>query len=139
MSARFALFLPAVLFLSIPAVADEVPTFDVKPSCEAAAEAAGAQEGRLQSCIQSEQQARQQLVQQWTQFRASDRALCSKTASAGGMATYTELITCLEMARDTEQPKHSESDVAPSSVPAISGAHHQPTPESIDHSEQQTK
>ena len=77
---------------------DGVPDFDVTPSCRT-----GVKEGvrnDIQTCIDSEKNARAQPVKQWSDFLAADRTLCTKASSMGGSATYTELITCLEMRRD---------------------------------------
>ncbi|HWM46331.1 MAG TPA: hypothetical protein VNR11_05390 [Xanthobacteraceae bacterium] len=109
-------------------VADDVPTFNVEPSCRAAASVAGATQDRLQTCMASEERARDQAKQQWSAASAADRSLCSRTAQAGGIPTYTELLTCLEMARDTRSPPTVES-LAPVTEPATSGmAHRQPRP-----------
>jgi hypothetical protein len=47
---------------------------------------------------------RKKLVQEWPTFMAGDKAECTSESSAGGVPSYTELLTCLEMARDAEKP-----------------------------------
>ncbi len=84
------------------ATAAEPPVFDVTPSCKAAAAASSNQE-RLQGCLDSEQRAREQIVKEWSNFTPATRAECLKASSIGGEATYTELITCLEMTRDVKK------------------------------------
>lgn len=96
------------------AASQEPPTFDVNPSCRAAADASGGHD-RLQGCITSEQNARNQLVKEWTQFPPASRDLCVKSATAGGEPTYTELITCLEMERDAKL-KPADVKVEPAST-----------------------
>jgi len=55
-------------------------------------------------CVDAENQAHQQLLKQWAQFPAADRAMCAGVSKAGTVdPVYTELITCLEMARDSKQ------------------------------------
>jgi hypothetical protein len=50
-----------------------------------------------------ENQARQQLLREWSQFAFADRAMCVGVSGAGSVnPVYTELMTCLEMARDSE-------------------------------------
>jgi len=115
------MFIPFVIPVAatlILTAADQVPTFDVTPSCRAAAEASGGQD-RLQTCVQSEQNARDELVRTWSQYSTSDRSLCSQPAGVGGEPTYTELITCLEMARDTRNPPNRAAESA--SSPTTSG------------------
>jgi hypothetical protein len=120
-----ALPIAAQLFVT---VADTVPTFDVTPSCRAAASVTGASQDRLQTCMQSEQRARDLIVKHWDQFTAADRRNCALTASVGGSPTYTEMVTCLEMARDTRNPPQTET-LAPMQGPSTSGmVHRQPRP-----------
>ena len=61
-------------------------------------------------CVENEKQAREQLVHEWSQFRAADRAMCTGVSRSGSVdPVYTELITCLEMARDNHGDKRSTS------------------------------
>ena len=99
----FALALATHLVI---AVADSVPILDVTPSCRGAAAAAHATEtkDRMQACLDSEQRSRGQLAKQWSDFAPADRIYCvnmQKTFEP----TYTELLTCLEMARDVKKAK----------------------------------
>src|ERR1700710_2049284 len=64
------------------------PTFDVNPSCKAAAAASGGQD-RLQGCLDSEKNARAQLVKEWDQFSPAIRETCFKASTGGGEPTYT--------------------------------------------------
>ena len=55
-------------------------------------------------CEEAEQQAHDELATEWSQFAAADRAMCVGMSGAGSVnPVYTELMTCLEMARDSEQ------------------------------------
>ena len=94
----------ANLFLAVPialhliaAASGGVPTLDVRPSCLAAAKAEIATTDRLQTCMADEQSAHDQLVKTWTKFNDADRAACVATMM-DFEPTYTELLTCLEMA-----------------------------------------
>jgi hypothetical protein len=93
---------PFALHAAAAFAADTPPDFNVEPSCRAAATAAHNQK-RLQGCLDSERRARDQLVKEWTDFTAATRSQCLKAASVGGEATYTELLTCLEMTRDVKK------------------------------------
>lgn len=93
----FQLFTPA---------ADNVPVLNVEPVCQGIAVQGGssfqdpAVGKEKQDCIRSENEVRQDLVKQWSSFSAADRAACVSEATMGGDSSYTELLTCLEMARD---------------------------------------
>jgi len=84
------------------AAVDGVPNFNVDPSCQAAAQQAAAADS-ITVCRNSEQRARDEIARQWRQLNAADKAQCVPAAAAGGNPTYTELLTCLEMARDIRQ------------------------------------
>ena len=47
----------------------------------------------------------------WKSFDASDRTHCTSELTMGGESSYTELFTCLEMARDVRK-LHEETAVA---------------------------
>jgi hypothetical protein len=86
----------------ILAAADRVPTFNVEPDCRAAsAESIGPSQD-VQACLRDENDARDTLVKTWSNFTPADRTSCSNLARLGGAPTYTELLTCLEMARDAK-------------------------------------
>jgi hypothetical protein len=76
-----------------------LPTFNVEPSCRAAAVRA-AEPAYVQVCLRKEQEARETIAQQWSQFTSADRAQCMPAGASGGRRTYTDVLTCLEMARD---------------------------------------
>ena len=86
------------------AAADAPPTYDIDPSCQAAAKRSTTA-NYLEACRQSEARARQQLIEKWPQFSAKDRAECVPASKLGGTPTYSELITCLEMTKDAENLK----------------------------------
>jgi hypothetical protein len=54
----------------------------------------------LKNCVSSEQEVRNQLAKVWSTFHPADKGHCVRLAQTGGESSYTELITCLEMARD---------------------------------------
>ena len=55
----------------------------------------------LATCMRDEQQARQKLSTEWETFPHADRTQCTALArlGGGGLQSYVELITCLEMAK----------------------------------------
>ena len=132
----------------LPARSDEIPTLDVRPVCRGIASQSadpgvgqGAQAETFQRCMESEQAVREQLKKEWPAFSAADKRHCATLAKTGGELSNTELLTCLEMARDvrvlrsaaaaplgadTTQPASSPS--MPTVQPAPVGPASQPTP-----------
>jgi hypothetical protein len=84
------------------AIADDVPTFDVRKNCKADVQAYPTA-GNVEGCLRDEQNARTTLVSQWSQFAPDSRARCTKMVNdiAGGQS-YVELLTCLQMAKDVK-------------------------------------
>ena len=96
---------------------DRVPNLDVEPVCRGIAEQGGATlheplmahapkpetVDTKRDCVNSEQRIRNQLTTAWERFDAADRAHCISESEMGGQSSYTELITCLEMARDVRK------------------------------------
>jgi len=137
------MILPAALALGaqlmIP-VTDSVPNLNVEQTCEGIAQQGGvtfhdpaiAQEKK--ECLDSEQAIRDQLSKQWSTFSAADRSACVRESTMGGDSSYTELLTCLEMARDVReletQNGASETPVAPAGPAGAPYApHRQPRPQ----------
>ena len=81
---------------------DAVPTFDVEPSCRAAAQQAPVPD-YISACRRTEEKAREDVARQWPQVSDADKTECVPMARPGAKATYTELLTCLDMARDARQ------------------------------------
>jgi hypothetical protein len=106
--------LPAILVSATVLVADQVPNLNVTPSCRASADGILGVKQDIESCLQSENAARDQLAQQWSKFAPADRDSCTRLTTLGGTGgTYTELITCLEMKRDSSQlPKDPKDNAA---------------------------
>jgi hypothetical protein len=97
-------------------VADSVPTLNVEPVCRGIAQQGGAT-GRdaatkqeQETCIKSEQAMRDELVKQWSTFSPTDRTSCVNESRMGGESSYTELLTCLEMARDVRKMRTEPQD-----------------------------
>src|SRR5262245_40605651 len=85
-------------------VQNAVPNIDAARSCRAeAATGLGLYQQDYQTCVKSEQAVREQLNKDWSSFSTSDRNTCRDMTVMGGQATYTELLTCLEMMRDARR------------------------------------
>ncbi len=116
-------------YLMMP-VADSVPQLNVEQVCEGIAQQGGvtfhdpaiAQEKK--NCLASEQAIRDDLAKQWSSFSAADRTHCVNESVMGGDSSYTELLTCLEMARDVRTMRNEQQQGAPSGAnqaPATGG------------------
>jgi hypothetical protein len=103
------------LLIAVPqsASADDVPVLDVDQVCRGIAQHAAAPGERggpdlsLAQCISSEQAIRQRLARQWSTFAPADRTECVGEATAGGESSYTDLLTCLQMARQVRNYRWS--------------------------------
>ena len=109
------------LSLGAPAFAAEpgVPRLDVGPTCRPLNASDKSIQIDTERCLKTEQETREQLVRQWADFPPADRALCIQTATLTSMASYVDLITCLEMKRDVAKlPADRGLRTRPSSLPA---------------------
>jgi hypothetical protein len=95
----------------LPAQSDEFPVLDVQPLCRGiisqgdAPLQAGDQSVTMDQCLQAERVDRETMIKEWPQFSAADRGHCVAEATMGGESSYTDLLTCLEMARDVKMMK----------------------------------
>lgn len=85
----------------------EIPSLDVTPVCRGIASQSadpgvgqGSQDQTYRQCIETEQVTREQIEKEWPAFSAADKRHCVVLATTGGESSNTELLTCLEMARD---------------------------------------
>ena len=113
----------AALGVSVsPARSDQYPTLNTTQVCHGITEQsdleAGLRQTSFDQCMQAEQADRETMIKEWSTFTADERVHCVAETTMGGESSYTELITCLEMARDVRQ-LHSQGNS--SSAPAQSG------------------
>ena len=128
---------PALLLgasLLVPVV-DRVPSLNVEQVCDGIAQQGGVSfhdpniAVEKKNCLDSEHATRDELVKQWSSFSTADKSACTNEATMGGDSSYTELLTCLEMARDVRQ-LHSQgnnSSAPTQQVPPAPVGHRQPT------------
>ena len=84
------------------AVADEVPTYDVRKSCKVDLQSYSTAQTNS-GCLADEQNARATLVTQWSQYTPESRSRCSSmVGNVAGPQSYVELLTCLQMAKDVK-------------------------------------
>jgi hypothetical protein len=83
-----------------------VPVLNVDQVCQGIAQQGGvtfhdsAVTDEKKNCLDSEKATRDELVKQWSTFAPPDKTACTNESRMGGDSSYTELLTCLEMARD---------------------------------------
>jgi hypothetical protein len=108
-AALFAVVFTVITIAAVgPSIAlDEIPTLDVRPVCRGIALQAAdpgvgqsSQADTLQRCLETEKEIHEQLKKRWGEFSAADKRHCVTLAKTGGESSNTELLTCLEMARD---------------------------------------
>jgi hypothetical protein len=118
----------SVLLTTLPAAAaGNVPELNIEQVCRGIAEQGGvtfrdpAIAVEKKSCLDSEKSVREQLIKEWSNFTESDKTSCVTEARMGGDSSYTELLTCLEMARDVRalRAQHEAPD-SPDQQPAVS-------------------
>jgi hypothetical protein len=88
--------------------ADRVPNFNVEPVCRDVASRVAPIGGTMEACMRDEQTARDQMVREWPQFAPADKSHCLQLSTLGGNPTYTELLTCLELAREARNAKDTD-------------------------------
>src|SRR6516225_8769297 len=116
MSSYFALFIAIGMIMSISSArSDDIPTLDVRPVCRGIASQSelevGLQQTNFEQCLQSEQAVREELKKGWSTFSTADKTHCVALAKTGGESSYTELITCMEMARDVRK-LHRQANIS---------------------------
>ena len=94
-------------------VSSTVPSFDMARECRF--EAGSTVD--FDCCSRDEVGALRQLQQEWTQFAGAYKKTCVGETTIGGFASYVELLSCLEMARDVVSV-----DTNPKNPPAKSGS-----------------
>lgn len=91
-----------------PAQSQEVPDLNIDPVCRGIAQQAanptekGDPDLTFRQCMKSEQAIREKLVGEWSTFSPLEKTNCIGSEMAG-MASYTDLVSCLEMARSARQ------------------------------------
>lgn len=100
-------------------VSADVPQLNVEQVCQGIAVQGGssfhdqAVSKDRQDCVQSENEVRQELVRRWSSFTPSDKTHCINESEMGGDSSYTELLTCLEMAHDVRNLGKEQTPVTP--------------------------
>jgi hypothetical protein len=126
-----ATVLAALCLSGLSARSDDIPTLDVNPVCRGIAMQgeleAGLQQTSFQQCVQSEQAVREEVKKEWSTFSTADKTHCVALAKTGGESSYTELVTCMEMARDVRKLHEDANSLPEKNIPPAPVGHRQPT------------
>ena len=126
-----ATVLAALCLSGLSARSDDIPTLDVNPVCHGIAMQgeleAGLQQTSFQQCVQSEQAVREDAKKEWSTFSTADKSHCVALAKTGGESSYTELLTCMEMARDVRKLHEDANSLPEQNIPPAPVGHRQPT------------
>jgi hypothetical protein len=79
-------------------VSGSVPQFDIVRECRFE----GGSIAIFDRCSEDEAAALSELKTKWATFSSVDQKTCTAETMIGGFASYVELLTCLEMARDAK-------------------------------------
>jgi hypothetical protein len=113
------------------AQSDQIPVLDVNPVCHGIAQQgeleAGLQRTNFEQCVQSEQAVREEIKKEWSTFTTPDKTDCVALAKTGGESSYTELLTCMEMARDVRKLHSDANSLSEQNIPSAPVGHRQPT------------
>jgi hypothetical protein len=100
---------------SLAAWAADVPQLNVAPMCHGIADQgadpsleAGDPTVSFKQCMESESADKATLAKEWSTFTAVDQQQCTGAVTMGGLPSYTDLVTCLEMARDVEKDRTAQ-------------------------------
>ena len=107
------LHLPIVILTTFSpvAVSASLPQFDILKECRFE----GGSSASFDQCLKDETAALSQLTTEWMQFAATDKKTCMAATTIDGLASYVELKTCLEMARDAASPDTNRDNHQPKS------------------------
>ena len=97
-----------LLIATLPAHSQEIPKLNVDPVCRGIAQQAatpgevGGPDLSFRRCIKSEMTMRHRLVRKWATYTPGEKTNCIGS-EAGGFASYTDLATCLQMAKQARK------------------------------------
>src|SRR5262249_20556622 len=105
----------------------EVPTIDIKKTCQAAAGVMVSLMGGtttdqdINACLDSEQKARDQIIKDLATYASADKVQCMRTDVY--LPSYVEWLTCLEMERDVRKMQREDQfGSGPYTLPKVSPA-----------------
>jgi hypothetical protein len=122
---------PAIYNMVPAAQSDQYPVLDVAPVCHGIASQSDLESGLRASdfdqCMKSEQSDREAMIKEWSTFSADDKRHCITETTMGDEASYTDLVTCMEMARDVRELHKQPNSLSEQNIPPAPVGHRQPT------------
>jgi hypothetical protein len=107
----------ALALVASSAVAASLPKLDVQASCRRAPRSLPNENNTpYQNCIDSEMQAQKELVEEWSSFTSASQARCSEVVQLAGLASYVELLVCLEVEKEREEASAANKKKPPPRV-----------------------
>ncbi len=106
-------------------VADSVPALNVDQVCTGIAQQGGVSfhdtdiSEEKKNCLDSEQAIRDELSKEWSSFAPADKVACTNESRMGGDSSYTQLLTCLEMARDVRNLQNDSDTSGQKAAPSL--------------------
>jgi hypothetical protein len=111
-TAASALILAIFALTTAAAAQSGVPTLNLSATCRPLDRKDFSIQVDPQRCLKSENEARAKLVQDWAKYSAADRSLCTQTARMGGVESYVQLLTCLELQHDLVAVRSKQNQAA---------------------------
>ena len=94
-----------------------IPELDYGSTCRETPPVAMDRQQTLTSCLNDEKQAKADLPKQWSRSKQEWKSSCLRQTTLGGLPSYVELITCLEMHDPNPPSLNRPGMTAPSSGP----------------------
>lgn len=108
---RLLITVPAaamLLLATLPARSQQIPNLNLDPVCRGIAQQAatpgeiGGPDLSFRRCVKSEMAMRHRLARKWATYTRQEKTNCIGSET-GGFASYTDLATCLQMAKRARQ------------------------------------
>jgi len=109
------------LTATVAAAQSGVPTLNLTATCRPLDRSDFSIQIDPQRCLKTENEARAKLVADWAKYSAADRNLCTQTARMGGIESYVQLLTCLELEHElaTGPTRQNQTANRPAAGPAM--------------------
>src|SRR6516162_1797 len=99
---RMVLVVTSIGLQTAIALADSPPKLNVNPRCDAAARGAVTAGRNKEARLADERTAENALAENWSKYNAADKTQCIGNVKTGGPPSYVELLSCLEIMRDSK-------------------------------------
>src|ERR671912_112516 len=90
---------------TLSAEAQQVPRLNIEATCRAEKPLVAGDPNPYEGCMRDETDAERQLQAMWSSSAAALRERCGQEAQLGGVASYVDMLTCLEMAQGAAPTK----------------------------------